>query len=96
MSVEKKNKKVDLEALNSAFMKIPKVNTATARDLLDLGFTESYQLIGRSPEVLYEEITRIKLDVPKDRLGYFRYIVAYVEVPEEERKAVNFYAFTQL
>ena len=75
----KKKKKVDYEALSSAFMRIPGVKVETARDLLDLGFKEPFQLIGRSPEALFEELKAKKQEVPADRLQAISHIVTYVE-----------------
>ena len=55
MFPEKKKKKVDYEALNSALMRIPRMDVAAARNLIDMGIREIYQLQGRAPEVLLEE-----------------------------------------
>ena len=47
----KKKKKVDRAALASPFMRIPGMYVEAARDLLDLGFSEVYELqdVSRSP-----------------------------------------------
>ena len=51
----KRRKKVDREALNSAFMRIPRMHIEAARTLLDLGLSEIYELEGRCPEALFNE-----------------------------------------
>ena len=40
----KKKKKVDQVALSSPFMRIPKMDVRVARDLIDAGIIEVYQL----------------------------------------------------
>lgn len=80
-----KKKKVDYEALNSAFMRIPRIKADVARDLIDLGFSEIYELQGRSPEVLWEELKRIREDPPPDRLPWFRLAVYFAETPHPDR-----------
>lgn len=46
-------KKVDYAALESPFMRIPRMNVRAARALLDLGFKEVYQLRGRDPDSIF-------------------------------------------
>ncbi len=84
--MEKKKKKADIEALNSSFMRIPKMNTVSARDLLDLGFREVYDITGRSPEALIDELKKIRTSVPEDRLSYFRMAVYYAENEDPDPK----------
>ncbi len=79
MFPEKKKKKVDYEALNSAFMRIPRMDVASARNLLDLGIREIYELQGRAPEVLFEEARQKNAEIPEDRIRYFRMAVYYAE-----------------
>lgn len=74
-----KKKKTDYEALNSAFMRIPHMKIEIARDLIDLGFSEVYQLTGRAPEMLFEDLRKKKLTVEGDRLAYFKMAVYYAE-----------------
>ncbi len=71
----KKKKKVDYEALNSPLMRIPRMDIATARNLIDLGIGEIYELQGRAPEVLFEEARLKNQDMPDDRMRYFRMAV---------------------
>ena len=42
----KKKKKVDREALASPIMRVPRMDVRAARDLLDIGIRELYQLQG--------------------------------------------------
>ena len=77
--VQAKQKKTDYEALNSSFMRIPRMKIAVARDLIDLGFTEIYQLSGRAPEILLEDLKQKRLSIETDRLPYFRMAVYYAE-----------------
>lgn len=51
-------KKADLEALRSAFMRVPHMPVAVARYLLDAGYTDLFQLSGRSAESLLAEIRK--------------------------------------
>ena len=89
----KKEKKVDSVALDSAFMRIPKMDIATARDLLDLGFTYPHELSGRSPEALFSDIQRLKKETPPVRLHYFRMAVYYAETPEPEPSKLHPWAW---
>ncbi len=82
-------KKIDYEALNSSFMRIPKIDIATARSLIDLGYKESFQLIGLSPEILFEEIKKKNPKVPKDLLGKLKMIIYFVETPEPDAKKMD-------
>lgn len=83
----KKKKKVDYEALNSALMRIPRMDVAAARDLIDLGIREIYDLQGRAPEVLMEDARAKNPEIPFDRIRYFRMAVYYAEcdAPETQR-----------
>ncbi len=89
----KKEKKIDYAALDSPFMRIPKMDVATARDLLDLGFTYPHELAGRSPEALYSDLLRLKPKTPDTRLLYFRMAVYYAETPEPESAKMNPWAW---
>lgn len=84
MFPQKKKKKVDYEALNSALMRIPRMDVAAARNLIDIGVREIYQLQGRAPEVLLEESQRKDDSIPADRIRFFRMAVYFAECPEPE------------
>ncbi len=75
----KKKKKVDYEALQSSFMRIPRMNIEVARGLLNIGLTEHYELIGRSPETLLEEIKKKLPKTPNNTLQYLRLAVYFAE-----------------
>jgi hypothetical protein len=80
----KKKKKVDYEALNSALMHIPRMDIVAARGLLDVGIREIYDLQGRAPEVLMEEVTRRNPEFSEDHIRYFRMAVYYSENADPE------------
>lgn len=75
----KKKKKVDYEALNSALMRIPRMDVAAARDLLNIGIREIYELQGRAPEVLLADARSRNPEIPEDRIRYYRMAVYYAE-----------------
>jgi hypothetical protein len=81
----KKKKKADVEALSSPFMRIPRLPVDAARDLLDLGFLQTYEIAGRSPETLYAEICKKRPDTPPDRLAAFRLAVYVAENPNPDK-----------
>lgn len=84
MFPQKKKKKVDYEALNSALMRIPRMDVAVARSLIDIGIREIYDLQGRAPEVLFEEARSKNDEIPDDRIRYFRMAVYFAESDEPE------------
>ncbi len=69
----------DYAALQSPLMRIPHIDVATVRDLMDIGMAEIYELSGRAPEVLFEELKRTKPRTPADRLLVLRMAVYYAE-----------------
>ena len=75
----KKKEKVDYEALNSRLMQIPKMDIASARDLLDIGIQDVFELEGRSPESLFETIRKLKPQADPRRLWYLRMAVYFAE-----------------
>lgn len=85
MTAEKKKKKVDYEALNSALMRIPRMDVAAARSLIDIGIREIFDLQGRAPEVLFDEARAKNPGIPEDRIRYFRMAVYYAEEENPER-----------
>ena len=80
----KKKKKVDTEALNSPLKRIPGMDIATVRDLLDLGFQHIDELRGRSPEAIFHDIRSLKPDTPEDRLLYLRLGVYFSETDDPD------------
>ena len=85
----KKKKKVDREALASPLMRVPRMDVRAARDLLDLGIRELYELQGRSPEALFEDAKARKPDLPEHRLPYFRLAVYFAETEEPEQHKLH-------
>lgn len=74
-----KKKKVDYEALKSSLMRIPKMDIAVARALIDLGIKEIYELKGRAPDILYEEARKKNSEINNYSIRYFRLAVYYSE-----------------
>lgn len=79
-----RKKKVDYAALQSPLSRIPGMDLATVRDLLDIGIAAIDELCGRSPEVLLEEIQRLRPQTPRERIGRLRLAVYYAETPEPD------------
>ncbi|MGA2053099.1 MAG: helix-hairpin-helix domain-containing protein [Opitutales bacterium] len=82
-------KKADTAALQSPFMRIPRLPVDVARDLLDLGLREIYELHGRSPEALLADLRKLKPATPPDRLAWFRLAVYFAETPAPERDKLH-------
>ena len=80
----KKKKKVDREALASPIMRVPRMDVRAARDLLDIGIRELYQLQGRSAESLMEDIRAKKPDSPDFRLPHLRLAIYFSENEEPD------------
>jgi len=80
----KKKKKVDYEALNSPLARIPGIDIPTVRDLLDSGIQQVDELVGRSPEALFDEIRERHPEVVRDRLYALRLAVYYAEDPDPD------------
>jgi len=87
----KKKKKIDQEALQSAFMRIPKMKVEAARSLINTGLSEIYELQGRSPESLFSELKQKNPDAPKEHLAYFRLAVYYAENDPPEKDKLDVY-----
>ena len=85
----KKKKKVDYEALSSAFMRIPGMDVMAARALIDLGFKETYELVGRAPESLFEAYKKKKMDAPAQILWGLRMAVYVAETPEPDPRKLK-------
>ncbi len=72
-------KKVDYLALQSALMRIPKMDLRVTRALIDLGIKEVYELQGRSPEILFEEAAQKNPEINPYCIRYFRLAVYFSE-----------------
>lgn len=88
MAVQKK-KKVDYAALNSSFMRIPRMKVEVARNLIDAGVNEVFELEGRSPDMLFAELKKRNTDLPNDHLAYFRMAVYFAENQPPEREKMH-------
>lgn len=89
----RKRKEADREALQSPLNRIPGIDIATVRDLLDIGIREPYGLMGRAPETLFDAIRKKKPATPIERLALLRLAVYYVETPEPEQAKLNAWAW---
>ena len=76
---KKKKKKVDRLALSSPMMRIPRMDVLVARDLIDIGIKELYELQGRSAESLFEEICGLRPETPEYRIAYLRMGIYFAE-----------------
>ena len=85
----KKKKKVDREALSSPVMRIPRMDVLVARDLIDIGMKELYQLQGRSGESLFEEIRKMRPETPEYRLAYLRMAIYFAENDPPDPKLLH-------
>ena len=90
---KKKKKKIDKEAMASPMMRIPRMDIRVARDLIDIGVKELYELQGRAPESIFEEIKKRRIDTPKWRLPYLRMAVYYSENEEQEPSKLHPHAW---
>lgn len=90
----KKKKKVDYGALKSPFMRIPRMDIAAARALLDLGFTEIHELRGRCADALFEEYQKSKMDAPGTLLAALRLAVYFAETPEPDKNKLHLQAWS--
>ena len=86
---KKRKKKVDYEALNSPLMRIPRMDILAARNLIDLGIRDIFELKGRAPEVLLEETKRHSDAIPDDRIRFFRMAVYYAESEAPDPKQLH-------
>ena len=77
--MEKKKKKIDYEALNSRLMQIPKMDIASARELLDIGIRDVFELEGRSPDSLFEKIKETNPGTDPNRIWSIRMAVYFAD-----------------
>lgn len=85
MPTPKKKKKVDYEALNSAFMRIPRMDPETARCFLDQGITQIYELQGRCADAMFEDARKKRDTLTQDRLYAMRMAVYYAEHEDPDK-----------
>ena len=84
-----KKEKVDRIALSSPIMRIPKMDVLVARDLIDIGVKELYELQGRSAESLFEEIKKMRPETPDYRLAYLKMAVYFSEEEDPDPKMLH-------
>lgn len=85
----RKRKKVDMEALQSPLKRIPGMDIASVRDLMDIGIDDVEALHGRSPEALFEAILDLREQTPPDRLHYIRLAVYYAETDDPDPRLLQ-------
>lgn len=86
---DKKKKKADKEALASPMMRIPHMDVRVARDLIDIGIKEFYELEGRSAESIFEEIQKKRADTPLWRLPYLRLAIYFAENDNHDQSMLH-------
>ena len=74
-----KRKKVDYAALSSPFMRIGGMRVEAARALLDLRFTEVYQLKGRDPDSIFDDLCKVRIRPDAALKKYFNLAVDFAE-----------------
>ena len=94
--MQNQKKKVDYEALNSPLMRIPRMNVETARNLMDIGVKDIFQLQGRAPEALFEDALSRTITIPPDRIRYFKMAVYYAEHSDPDKSKLNPDAWIQV
>jgi hypothetical protein len=86
---QKKKKKIDKEAMGSSLMRIPRMKVEVVRDLIDLGIREIFELSGRAPETIFEEIQKLKPTTEQWKLPYIRMAVYFSEVNLPDPKKLH-------
>jgi hypothetical protein len=86
-----KDKKTDYEALESPFMRIPNMKIEVARALLDLGFRDLFELSGRSPDWIFEQMQQKNPPVRKvpELLQRLRIAVYFAENDSPEPRLLK-------
>jgi hypothetical protein len=86
----KKKRKVDVAALQSEFKcTVPSLDIAVARDLIDCGYFHIDEIRGRSPEVIFEQVKKLRPQTPIDHLWSLRMMIYFAETPEPDRKLMH-------
>lgn len=73
-----------LEAVTSAFMRVPRLPLDVARDLLDAGYSRLDQVSGRSAETLLSEIRGRNPSAPDSHLPALRLAIYVAENPRPD------------
>ena len=80
--VRERKKKTDYGALNSPFMRIPRMDVRAARVLLDIGVREIYERRGRDPESLLSDARKKRPTIPDDILKFLKIAVDFADAQE--------------
>jgi len=83
-SAREKAERRRLEAVTSAFMRIPRLPLDVARDLLDAGYNRLDQVAGRSAETLLSEIRKRNPEAPETHLPALRLAIYVAENPRPD------------
>ena len=94
--MQNQKKKVDYDALNSPLMRIPRMNVEAARNLMDIGVKDIFQLQGRAPEALFEDALSRTITIPPDRIRYFKMAVYYAEHSDPDKSKLHPDAWIQV
>ena len=70
-------------------MRIPNLDVEVARNFLDIGITQIYQLEGRSPESILADIRKVRSDVESDKLPHIRLAVYFAETQEPDKNLLR-------
>lgn len=83
-SAKEKAERRRLEAVTSAFMRVPRLPLDVARDLLDAGYSRLDQVSGRSAETLLSEIRKRNPEAPESHLPALRLAIYVAENPRPD------------
>lgn len=89
MARSSREKKTDFAALQSPFMRVPRMKTEVARSLIEVGFREVFELQGRSAESIWAMIREKRPNTPPDQLPFIRMLVYYAETPSPEVRLLH-------
>lgn len=70
-------------------MRTPGMDVMAARALIDLGFKETYELVGRAPEALFDAYKKKNVDAPAQILWGLRMAVYVAETPEPDPRKLK-------
>ena len=77
-------------------MLIPRMNVEVARNLMDIGVKDIFQLQGRAPEALFEDALSRTITMPPDRIHYFKMAVYYAEHSDPDKSKLHPDAWIQV
>jgi hypothetical protein len=65
------------------------MDVLVARDLIDIGIKELYEIQGRSAESIFEEVLKLRAETPTYRLAYIRMAIYFAENENAEPKMLH-------